>query len=73
MLLRDGKAIERRQASRRMLCFPIEFRAYAPDEFGFAAYGGKHSGEKEQVACLHGFRVDAERLRRRRKVDAKLS
>jgi hypothetical protein len=51
----------------------VEFRADAPDEFRFAAYRGKHSGEKEQVARLHRFRVDAEWLRRRWKLDAKLS
>jgi hypothetical protein len=54
-------------------CFHIEFRANAPDKFGFAAFSGKHSGEKEQVASLHRFRVDAERLRRRWKLDAELS
>ena len=44
-----------------------------PMNFRFAAYRGKHSGEKEQVARLHRFRVDAERHRRRWKLDAKLS
>ena len=56
-----------------MPCFNIEFRANAPDKFSFAAFSWKHSGEKEQIARLHGFRVDAERLRRRWKLDAKLS
>jgi hypothetical protein len=46
----------------------VEFRTDAPDEFRFASYSGKHSGEKEQVARLHRFRVDAERLRRRWKL-----
>jgi hypothetical protein len=73
MLLGDGKAIQRRQAGSCVPCFHIEFRANAPDKFGFAAFSGKHSGEKEQVARLHRFRVDAERLRRRWKLDAELS
>jgi hypothetical protein len=64
MLLRDSESIEHSQASRRAPCFHIEFRAHAPDEFCFATYSGKRSGEKEQVARLHRFRVDAERLRR---------
>jgi hypothetical protein len=34
---------------------------------------GSISGEKEQVARLDRFRVDAERLRRRWKLDTKLS
>jgi len=34
----------------------VEFRADAPDEFRFAAYRGKHSGEEKQVARLHRFR-----------------
>src|SRR5579864_5945809 len=71
MLRRDGEGVERRQASRRTPCLYVEFRANAPNEFGFAAYSRKHSGEKEQVARLHRFCVDAERLRRRGKLDAK--
>jgi hypothetical protein len=51
----------------------VESGADAPDEFRFAAYSGKHSGEKNEAARLHRFRVDAERLRRCRKLDAKLS
>src|SRR5713101_6852289 len=42
-------------------------------EFRFASYCGKHSGEKEQVARLHRFRVDAEGFRRLWKLDTKLS
>jgi hypothetical protein len=54
-------------------CLDVEFPADVPDEFRFAAYSGKHSGEEEQVASLHLFRVNVERLRRRWKLDAKLS
>src|SRR5580658_831134 len=70
MLFRDSEAIQRRQASGRAPCFHIEFRANAPNEFRLAAYGGKHSCEKEQVARLHRFRVDAKRLRRCGELDA---
>ena len=70
MLPCDREHIQGRQASRRVPFFHIEFRADAPDEFSFAAHSGKHSGEKEQVARLHGFRVDAEWLGRRWKLDA---
>ena len=67
-----SEAIQRCQASRRAPCFHIEFSADAPDELRFAAHGGKHSCEKQQVACLHCLRIDAERLRRCRELDAKL-
>jgi hypothetical protein len=73
MLPRDSEAVERCQVRGLASCLDVEFRADAPDEFRFAAYRGKHSGEKEQVARLHRFRVDAEWLRRRWKLDAKLS
>ena len=70
---RDSERVEGCQVSGLPSCFDVEFGADAPDEFRFAAYSGKHSGEKEQVARLHRFRVDAKRLRRRWKLDAKLS
>src|SRR6267142_6600357 len=73
MLPHDSEDVDRSQVSGHAPRFHIEFRTDAPDEFRFAAYSGKHSGEKEQVARLHGLRVDAERLRRRWKLDAKLS
>src|SRR5207245_9309082 len=73
MLLRDSKGVDRRQISGLASRFHIEVRADASDEFRFAAYSGKHSGEKEQVARPHRFRVDAERLRRLWKLDAKFS
>src|SRR5579872_3691321 len=71
MLPCDREGVERRKASRRTPCFHIEFRANAPDDFRFADYSGKHSSKKKQVARLHRFRVDAERLRRHGEFNAK--
>ena len=73
MLPRDSEDVERCQLSGLASRLHVEFRADAPDEFRFTAYSGKHSGEKEQVARPHRFRVDAERLRRLWKLDAKFS
>ena len=42
-----------------MARFAVELRTEVPDEFRFASYSGKHSGEKEQVARVHRFCVDA--------------
>jgi hypothetical protein len=70
MLLRDSEGVDRRCVSSLASRFHVEFRAEAPDEFRFAAYSGKHSSEKEQIARLHRFRVDAEWLGRRWKLDA---
>jgi hypothetical protein len=72
MLPRDSESVDRCQVSGHVSRFHVEFRADAPDEFGFTAYSGEHSGEKEHVACPHRFRVDTERLGRRWKLDAKL-
>ena len=72
MLPRNSQAVEGCQVSGLPSCLDVEFPADAPDEFRFAAYRRKHPGEKEQVACLHRFRVDAERFRRRWKLDAKV-
>ncbi len=73
MLPRDSQAVERCQVSGLPTCLDVEFRADSADVFRFAAYRGKHSGEKEQVARLHRFRVDAEWRRRRWKLYVKLS
>src|SRR5713101_7237657 len=73
MLPHGSEGVERCQESGLASRLHIELRADTRDEFRFAAYSGKHSGEKEQVARLHRFRVDAERLRRRWKRDAKLT
>jgi hypothetical protein len=73
MLPRDSQAVERCQVSGLPSCLDVEFRAEAPDKFRFPAYRGKHSGEKEQVARLHRFRIDAESRRRRWKVSPKFS
>src|SRR5580704_205829 len=71
MLPRDSEGVERCQVSGLASRLHIEFRAHAPDEFRFAAYSGKHSGEKEQVARLYRLRINTERLGRGRKLDAK--
>src|SRR5260370_7487211 len=71
MLPRDSEGIERRQPSRLLACFHIEFRTDAPDEFRFAAYSGKHSRQEKQVARLYRLRINTERLGRIRKLDPK--
>src|SRR5262249_35276328 len=71
VLPRDCEGVERRKVSRVMSCFQIELSADAPDEFRSATFCGKHSGEEKQIARLHHFRIGAERLRWRRKLDAK--
>ena len=71
MLLRDGKAIKSRKASRRVPCFHVDLRPDASDEFRLPAFRWKHPGQEEQVARLYRFRVDAERLRRLWKLEAK--
>src|SRR6266481_3777729 len=61
------------EASRLVARFDVQLRTEVPGEFRFASYCGKHSGEKEQVARLHRFRVEAEGFRRLWKLDTKLS
>ena len=39
--------------------------------FAFVAFRGKHPAQKKQIARLHRFHIGAERLRRRRELDAK--
>src|SRR5262245_3479078 len=72
MLPRDSEAVERREVSRLAPRFHIEFGANAPNEFRPVAFGGKHSAQKKQIACLHRFHIGAERLRRCRELDAKV-
>jgi hypothetical protein len=45
--------------------------APTPDEFRCAAFRGKHPAQKKQIARLRCFRIDAERLRRRREIEAR--
>jgi hypothetical protein len=71
MLARDSEAVERREVSGLAPRFHIEFRSYAPNEFRHAAFGGHHPSKKKQIPGLHRFRIGAERLRRRWKLDAK--
>jgi hypothetical protein len=71
MLPRDCEAVERRQVSCLAPSFRIEFRSDAPNEFRRAAFGGHHPGEKKQIAGQHRFRIGAEWLRRRWKLDPK--
>ncbi len=72
MLPRDCKAIESSEISRFPPGFHIKLRADAPNELRRAAFGGKHPGQKKQIACLHRFHIDAKRLRLRRELDAEL-
>ena len=71
MLPRDSEDVERREVSRLAPRFHIEFRADAPNEFRAVAFRGKHPAQKKQIARLHRFHIGAERLRRRRELDAK--
>src|SRR5882762_6408689 len=71
MLTCDREAVKRREIGRLAARVHVEFRTDAPDEFRRAAFRGKHSGQKKKIARLHCFRIGAERLRRRRKLDAK--
>jgi len=45
--------------------------APTPDEFRCAAFRGKHPAQKKQIARLRCFRIDVERLRRRREIEAR--
>jgi len=45
--------------------------APTPDEFRCAAFRGKHPAQKKRIARLRCVRIDAERLRRRREIEAK--
>src|SRR5271170_3046640 len=46
--------------------------ADAPNKFRLATFGGEHPAQKKQIACLRGFHIGAERLRRRQELDTKL-
>ena len=71
MLPRDSEDVERREMGRLAPRFDIELRAEAPNEFCPVAFRGEHSAQKKQIARLHRFHIGAERLRRRRELDAK--
>src|SRR5438876_124200 len=71
MLPRDSEDVERRKVSRLAPRFHIELRADAPNEFCPVAFRGKHPAQKKQMARLHRFHIGAERLRRRRELDAR--
>jgi len=49
----------------------VEFRADSPNEFRDPAFRGKHPAQKKQIARLHRFRIDPERLRGHRELNAK--
>src|SRR5712692_6335193 len=72
MLPRDSEDVERREVSRLAPRFHIELRADTPNEFRPVALRGKHPAQKKQIARLHRFHIGAERLRRRRELDAKV-
>src|SRR5207248_2840814 len=71
MLPGDSEDVERREVSCFASRFHIEFCADAPNEFRAPSFCGKHPGKKKQIARLHRFHINAERLRWRRKLDAK--
>ena len=71
MLPRDSEHIERREVSRLAPRFHIELGVNAPNEFRLVAFRGQHPAQKKQIAGLHRFHIDAERLGRRRELDAK--
>src|SRR5439155_10418411 len=66
-----GKRIERRQAGCLPSAFQVDFRADTPGERRLAAFRRKHPGQKQQIACLHRFRIRAERLGRYGELDTK--
>src|SRR5207245_2810411 len=71
MLPRNTKGVECGEMSRFAPRFHVELRAEASNEFRRAAFRGKHARQKKKIPRLHRFHVRAERLRRRRKFDAK--
>src|SRR5438477_591765 len=71
MISRNSEDVEGREVSRLTPPFHIELRADAPNEFRPVAFRGKHPAQKKQIARLHRLHIGAERLRRRRKLDAK--
>ncbi len=71
MLPRGSEDVKRREVSRLAPRVHIELRADAPNEFRPVAFRGKHPAQKKQIARLHRFHIGAERLRRRRELDAK--
>src|SRR6202521_6115701 len=72
MLPHDSEDVERREASRLAPRFYIELRADAPNEFRPVSFRRKHPAQEKQIARLHRFHIGAERLRRRRELDAEL-
>ena len=70
MLPCDRKDVERCEVSCPAPCFHIELRSDAPNEFCHASFCGKHTAKKKQVARLYRLYIGAERLRRRRELDA---
>src|SRR6266566_4128031 len=71
MLPRDREHVERREASCLASRFDIELRTDAPDELRPVSFRGKHPAQKQEIACLHRFRIRTERLGRCRELDTK--
>src|SRR5437588_2223841 len=71
MVSRDREDIERCKPCRLAPRFHIELRADTPNDFRLATFRWKHPSQKKQIARLHRFHIGAERLRRRRELDAK--
>src|SRR5437762_14339625 len=71
MLPGDSQDVERREVSCFASRFHIEFCADASNEFRAPSFCGEHPGKKKQIARLHRFHINAERLRSRRKLAVK--
>src|SRR5205085_3387849 len=72
MFSRDCQNVKRRELGRLAPCIHIELGADPTNEFRLTASRREHARQKKQVTCLHRFHIDAERLRWRRQLDAKL-
>jgi hypothetical protein len=69
MLSRYREGVCRSQPSRLPPCCQVKFRSNAADEFRFPPFCGEHSREEKRLARLDRLEIDAERVRRRGKLD----
>src|SRR5580692_11517176 len=72
MLSHDREPVQCREACRLATRLRIELGADSTHEQRFAPGRGQHPGQEQQIACLHGFHIHTERLRRRRELDPEL-
>jgi hypothetical protein len=71
MLPRHSEGLERSQPRCLAARLGIELGANAPNEFRCVPFRGEHSAQEKQVARLYSLHVDAKRLWRYWKLDAK--